>query len=149
GSGPVIYFRISQHGIWAGFRPGGRRDLKVGPIQQAIRSNSRLFQRYLDSRRIYDRYFELSGFEDGNTTRWPLPKTARKWSVMDGFMIGESFQASDPILARRTFLDRAQEVFLDLYPLWIFAGSDRIKEDMDLYGENAQLLSRPISKAAD
>jgi hypothetical protein len=36
---------------------------------------------------------------------------------------------------------------LDLYPLWLFATSDNIKEDFELYLENAPALARPITKS--
>jgi uncharacterized protein (TIGR02453 family) len=147
-SGPVLYLGIFSHGISVGFYPGGRNNPKVGPIQEAIRTNSKLFQRYLEQSGIADRYWELAG-EQGVSTKWPLPKTARKWASMDNFTIGEYFRCSDPLLPRRTFLDRSQQILIDLYPLWIFAASRNIKEDLDLYQENARALSLPLTKAGD
>jgi len=37
---------------------------------------------------------------------------------------------------------------LDLYPLWLFATSENLKDDLQLYRENAELLARPLTKAA-
>ena len=37
---------------------------------------------------------------------------------------------------------------LDLYPLWLFATSDNLKNDIELYRENADLLARPLTKIA-
>jgi hypothetical protein len=67
---------------------------------------------------------------------------------LDGFTVGEHFKPADRIVSRRRFLDVAQEIFLDLYPLWLFASSDRLTADLELYRENAKLLARPLTKAA-
>jgi uncharacterized protein (TIGR02453 family) len=148
-SDALLYIGLSSHGISVGFYPGGYREARTGPVQQGIKNNLRLFQKYLKERRIPDRYFELTGGESEPTTKWPLPKAPRRWANFDGFNVGDSFSASDSILARRSFLDRAQEILVDLYPLWLFAGSDELKKDLDLYRVNCETLARPISKAAD
>ena len=67
---------------------------------------------------------------------------------LEGFTVGEHFKPGDRIVARRAFLDVAQEIFLDLYPLWLFATSERLTADLELYRENAELLARPLTKAA-
>src|SRR5580704_5819443 len=146
--GPVLRAGIFSHGVSLGFYPGGRHSPKAEPIQQAIRSNSKLFQHYLEHSGIANRYWELAG-EQAASTKWPLPKTARKWASMDDFTIGEYFRCSDPLLPRRSFLDRSQQILIDLYPLWIFAASRNIKEDLDLYQQNARALSLPLTKAGD
>jgi hypothetical protein len=117
-------------------------------IQERIKKNSRLFQSYLDERGIPDSYWELAGGEDGKVTKWPLPKTARRWVNVDGFTVGEHFPSTDRMLSRRSFLDVAQGIFLDLYPLWLFAMSLDLKPDLELYRENAELLARPLTKVA-
>lgn len=144
----LLYTGIYPHGISIGFYPGGHRELGKGSIQEKIKRNLRPFQRYLDDRGIPESYWELAGGEDGNVTKWPLPKTARRWVNLEGFTVGEHFKPADRIVARRAFLDVAQEIFLDLYPLWLFATSDRLTSDLELYRENAELLARPLTKAA-
>jgi hypothetical protein len=37
---------------------------------------------------------------------------------------------------------------LDLYPLWLFATSENLTADLELYRENAELLARPLTKVA-
>jgi len=147
-SGPLLYAGIHPAGISVGFYPGGHKPLRTGPIQNAIKSNLRLFQRYLDERRIADRYSELAGVEGGMVSKWPLPKNARRWVSLESFVVGEYFTANDSRVMRRTFLDRAQSIVLDLFPLWIFATSDDVKADYDLYSENAGLLAKPLTKVA-
>ena len=142
----LLYLGLYSHGASVGFYPGGYKQLRRGPVQEKIKSNIKLFQRYLDERRIADIYWELAGGADEAVTKWPLPKTARKWVDLESFTVGEYFAASEPVLSRRAFLDRAQKIMLDLYPLWLFATSDNIKEEFDLYLENAPALARPISK---
>ncbi|MEK6321998.1 MAG: DUF2461 family protein [Acidobacteriota bacterium] len=142
----LLYASIYPNGVSIGFYPGGHKELRTGPIQETIRKNSRLFQSYLDQRGIPDSYWELAGGEDGKVTKWPLPKTARRWVNLDGFTVGEYFPATDRTVSRRSFLDVAQEIFLDLYPLWLFAASDDLKADLELYRENAELLARPLTK---
>jgi uncharacterized protein (TIGR02453 family) len=145
----LLYVGIYHHGVSAGFYPGGYRQLRTSPIQEGIKKNLRLFQRYLTERRIAERYFELTGGEQQEPTRWPLPKTARQWVKLESFTVGEYFPSSDVIGRRRAMLDSVQQILLDLYPLWLFAQSDDLKEDFDLYCENAQSLARPLTRAAD
>jgi len=145
---PLLYAGIYPHGVSLGFYPGGQKELRTGPIQETIKKNSRLFQRYLDERGIPETYWELAGGENGKVTKWPLPKTARRWESLDGFTVGEYFPATDRSLSRRSFLNVAQEIFLDLYPLWLFATSDGLKADLELYRENASLLAPPLTKMA-
>jgi hypothetical protein len=145
---PLLYAGIYPHGVSIGFYPGGNRAVCTGPIHETIKKNSRMFQRYLDERGIPESYWELAGGHDGKVTKWPLPKTARRWVNLDGFTVGEHFRPTEQIVSKRAFLDVAQEVFLDLYPLWLFAGSDKLKADFDLYRENAELLARPLTKVA-
>lgn len=144
----LLYAGIYPNGVSVGFSTGGHKELRTGPIQETIKKNSRLFQSYLDERGIPDSYWELAGGEDGKVTKWPLPKTARRWVNLDGFTVGEHFPATDRILSRRSFLDVAQEIFLDLYPLWLFASSDDLRADLELYRENAELLAGPLTKVA-
>jgi hypothetical protein len=144
----MLYAGIYPSGVSIGFYPGGHRDLRTGPIQETIKKNARLFQNYLNQRDIVESYWELAGGEDGKITKWPLPKTARRWVNLDGLTVGEHFPASDRALSRRSFLDVVQEIFLDLYPLWLFASSDDLKNDLELYRENAELLARPLTKVA-
>jgi uncharacterized protein (TIGR02453 family) len=144
----LLYGAISAHGVSIGFYPGGYKQPRIGPVQQGIKKNLRLFQRYLDERRIAETYWELADGEDARLKRWPLPKTARRWMNLDSFTVGEFFAANDPILSRRRFLDRAQKILLDLYPLWLFATSENLKNDLELYGENIESLGRPLTKAA-
>ncbi|MEK6299188.1 MAG: DUF2461 family protein [Acidobacteriota bacterium] len=147
-SGALLYAGIFSRGVSIGFYPGGHNPLKTGPIQQAIKQNTRLFQRYLDDRGIPDSYSELAGEEGGKVTKWPLPGTSRRWVDLESFVVGEHFTFNDPRLSRRAFLDRAQAILLDLYPLWLFATSENLKDDLQLYRENAELLSRPLTKGA-
>jgi uncharacterized protein (TIGR02453 family) len=144
----LLYAGIYPNGVSIGFYPGGHRELRTGPMKETIRKNLRPFQRYLDEREIAESYWELAGGEDGKVTKWPLPKTARRWVNLEGFTVGEHFKPSDRIVSRRAFLDVAQEIILDLYPLWLFATSDKLKIDLELYRENAELLARPLTKAA-
>jgi Conserved hypothetical protein (DUF2461) len=144
----LLYAGIYPSGVSVGFYPGGHRELRTGPIQEKIKKNSRLFQRYLDERGIAKSYWELAGGEDGTVTKWPLPKTARRWVNLDGFTVGEHFPSNDRVVSRRSFLDLAQEVFLDLYPLWLFATSDELISDFELYRENVESLARPLTKIA-
>ena len=143
----LLYAGIYPHGVSVGFYPGGHRPLHTGPIQEGIKSNTRMFQRYLTQRRIAATYWELAGGEDGSVNKWPLPKTAQRWVNLDSFVVGEHFPSSEKVLATRAFLDRAQRIILDLYPLWLFATSDDLGSDLALYHENAALLARPLSKA--
>jgi hypothetical protein len=106
----------------------------------------RTFQRYLDERRIAKSYWELAGAENGKVTKWPLPKTASRWTKLDSFTIGEHFGPGEPIVSKREFLDLAQGIILDLYPLWLFAASEELKTNLELYRENARLLARPLSQ---
>jgi len=145
---PLLYVGVYPAGVSVGFYPGGNHERRARPIQDKIRKNPRPFQKYLDERGISESYWELAGGDDGKVTKWPLPRTARRWVNLDGFTVGEHFKATDRILSRRTFLDVAQEIFLDLYPLWLFSTSEELKSDLDLYRENAKLLSRPVTKAA-
>lgn len=147
-SGPLLYAGIYPKGVSVGFYPGGHNPFRTGPIQNAIKNNLRLFQRYLDDREISESYSELAGGEDGKIKKWPLPKTARHWVNVESFVVGEHFTSGDARLSRRTFLDRAQAILLDLYPLWLFATSEDLKKDYELYLENAELLARPLTRAA-
>ena len=143
----LLYLGVYAHGVSVGFYPGGYGQVRTGPVQQGIKNNLRLFQRYLDERRIAEKYWELAGGEEGALTKWPLPRTARRWVNLESFTVGEYFSASDPVLHRRAFLNRAQEILLDLYPLWLFATSESVKEDFELYAENAPRLARPLTRA--
>ena len=69
-------------------------------------------------------------------------------AALESFVVGEHFTANDPILTRRRFLDRAQKILLDLYPLWLFATSKDVRNDYELYNENIQSLARPVARAA-
>ena len=144
----LLYVGFQSQGVSVGFYPGGYKELRTGPVQKAVKDNLRLFQRYLDDERIAEKYWELAGGESGAVTKWPLPKTARRWVNLESFTVGEYFSASDPLLKRRAFLDRAQAIMLDLYPLWLFATSSDIKNDIELYRENADVLARPLKKIA-
>lgn len=144
----LLYAGFYPNGVSIGFYPGGHGETRTGPMKETIKKNLRPFQRYLDERGIADSYWELAGGEDGKVTKWPLPKTARRWMNLDGFTVGEHFRPADRIVSRRAFLDVAQEIFLDLYPLWLFASSDKLKTDLALYQENATLLARPLTRAA-
>lgn len=142
----LLYAGLYPNGVSIGFYPGGHGEPGSRPIQERIKNNLRPFQRYLDERGIPDSYWELAGGEDGVLTKWPLPKTARRWVSLDGISIGEHFKPADRIVSRRAFLDVAQSTFLDLYPLWLFATSDDLLADLELYRENAEPLSRPLTK---
>jgi len=147
-TGALLYTGVSSRGLTIGFYPGGYRKLLIGPVQENIRKESRLFQRYLDERQIPQSYWELAGGDGNKITKWPLPKTSRRWINLENFIVGEYFPASDRRLGRRSFLDRAQGIVLDLYPLWLFATSSNLRRDLDLYYENAELLARPLTRAA-
>jgi hypothetical protein len=144
----LLYVAIDGHGLSVGFYPGGYKQPRTGPVQEGIRKNIRLFQRYLNERLIAENYWELADGAEGSVTKWPLPKNARRWVNLDSFTVGEYFPASETIVSRRSFLDIAQEIYLDLYPLWLFAMSENLKDDLDLYWENVESLARPLSKAA-
>jgi len=143
----LLYVGVYSHGVTVGFYPGGYKQLRTGPVQEGIKKNLRLFQRYLDERNIAGTYSELAGGEEGAITKWPLPGTARRWVNLDSFTVGEYFPAPARAVSRRSFLGVAQEIMLDLYPLWLFATSEDIKADLDLYWENAELLARPLKRA--
>lgn len=144
----MLFIGLHSHGVSMGFYPGGYRERRISPVQESIKNNFRLFQRYLDERRIARFYSELTDAEQGPVTKWPLPETARRWVKLESFTVGEYFPASDVSLSRRSFLDRAQRAMIDLYPLWLFATSEDIPGDLDLYWENAELLARPLTKIA-
>jgi hypothetical protein len=144
----LLYVTVGARGMSVGFYTGGYKQPRTGPVQEGIRKNIRLFQRYLDERLIAESYWELAAAAGGAVTKWPLPKNARRWVNLDSFAVGEYFPAGEIIVSRRSFLDLAQEVLLDLYPLWLFAMSENLKDDLDLYWENVELLARPLSKAA-
>lgn len=144
----LLYVGLDRHGVSVGFYPGGYKKTRTGAIQEGIKKNLRWFQRYLDERRIAANYWELPDGEDGGLKKWPLPATARRWVNMDNFIIGESFPANDPMVARRQFLDRAQLIMLDLYPLWLLATSENLKADLELYEENRPALARPLTQSA-
>lgn len=109
----LLYTGIYKHGVAVGFYPGGYKEKRIGPMQQAIRENLRLFQRYLNERGIADSYWELAGEEGETVTKWPLPRTARRWVNLESFSVGQYFPASDPALRSRAFLDLAQEIMLE------------------------------------
>lgn len=142
----VLYVAITSKGVSLGFFPGGHKELHTGPIQERIKEHTRLFQRYLIDRDIARSYWELAGEGDGTLTKWPLPTSARRWIKLDSFTVGEHFSSTNRAVSRRAFLDRAQRVFLDLYPLWLFATSNDLKADLELYSENAELLAGPLTK---
>jgi uncharacterized protein (TIGR02453 family) len=144
----LLYVAIGAHGLSVGFYSGGHKQPRTGPVHEGIRKNIKLFQRYLDDRLIAESYWELADGAEGLVTKWPLPKNARRWVNLDSFTVGEYFPANEKVVARRSFLDIAQEVLLDLYPLWLFATSENLKGDLELYWENVELLARPLSKAA-
>ncbi|HEY9233213.1 MAG TPA: DUF2461 family protein [Blastocatellia bacterium] len=146
-TGSLLFAGLEAHGVSVGFYPGGK-PRRTGAVQEGIRRNLRLFERYLDERQIAENYWELANTEQGPVQKWPLPKTARRWVKLDSFVVGEHFSANDPILSRRRFLDRAQKILLDLYPLWLFATSDNVKDEYELYNENIHSLKRPLSRAA-
>jgi uncharacterized protein (TIGR02453 family) len=143
----LLYLGIYSHGVSVGFYPGGHCELRTGPIQKSIKANLGLFQKYLEERRVHKHYWELAGGENGSITKWPLPKTARRWINLESFTVGEYFPAGDPRLSSQQFLDRAQSVLVDLYPLWLFATSENLKGELDLYHENVVPLSKPLTKA--
>jgi uncharacterized protein (TIGR02453 family) len=145
---PMLFIGLQSHGLSMGFYPGGYRKRRIGPLQESIKNNLRLFQRYLDERRIARSYSELTDAELGVPAKWPLPETARRWVKLESFTVGEYFPSSDTTLSRRSFLDRVQRTMINLYPLWLFATSEDIPSDLDLYWENAELLARPLTKMA-
>lgn len=144
----LVYVGLYSHGVSVGFYPGGYKQPRVGHLQQAIKNDLRLFQRYLDERGIAESYWEIAGEEAGAVTKWPLPKTARRWMNLENFTVGEYFPATNLAVARRTFLNCAQEIFLDLYPLWLFATSENVREDFELYLENSPALARLLARSA-
>src|SRR5882762_9569575 len=79
----VLYVAITPKGVSLGFFPGGHKELHTGPIQQRIKNNSRLFQRYLDERGVARSYWELTGEGNGALTKWPLPTNARRWIKLE------------------------------------------------------------------
>ncbi|MBI3650869.1 MAG: DUF2461 family protein [Acidobacteria bacterium] len=144
----LLYVGIYSHGVGVGFYPGGYRKLRKAPLQENIRQNPRLFQRYLKERQIAEKYFELTDGESTEVQKWPLPKTARRWVNLESFSVGEYFKADEVIRMKRKFLDRAQAILLDVYPLWLFAMSENVKDDFALYEENVELLARPLTRSA-
>lgn len=144
----LLYIGIYPHGVGVGFYPGGYSKPRKAPLQASIKENLRLFQKYLDERLIAEKYSELTDGEAGEVKKWPLPSRARKWVNLENFSVGEYFAAEDAIAMGRRFLDCAQKVILDVYPLWLFAMSENIREDFELYQENVELLARPLSKTA-
>jgi uncharacterized protein (TIGR02453 family) len=143
----LLYIGIYTHGLGVGFYPGGYTKPRKAPLQESIKGNLRLFQKYLDDRGIAEKYSELTDGESGAVKKWPLPKTARKWVSLENFSVGEYFPADEVVAAGRKFLDTAQAILLDVYPLWVFAMSENLQEDFELYLENASLLARPLTKA--
>jgi uncharacterized protein (DUF2461 family) len=145
----LLYAGVASHGVSIGFYPGGGHNCpsQNGMVQDAIKGNSRLFQRYLDERRVAKKYWELADGENGGIKKWPLPKTASRWIGLDSFSVGEHFAFDDHVLSTRSFLDRAQSIVLDLYPLWLFATSNDPKRYLELYSENARALARPLTKS--
>ena len=146
-TGSLLFVGLESYGVSAGFFPGAKQK-RSGAVQEGIRKNLKLFQRYLDERRIAEHYWELTESEPGVLRKWPLPATARRWVKLDSFIVGEHFTANDPILSRRRFLDRAQKILLDLYPLWLFAAGDDVRDEYELYNENIHSLARPLTRAA-
>jgi uncharacterized protein (DUF2461 family) len=144
----LLYTGIYAHGVGVGFYPGGYRKPRKVPLQESIKQHPRLFQRYLDQRLIAEKYSELTDGEAGAVQRWPLPKSSRKWANLENFSVGEYYTAEEVLAMKRGFLDRAQEVLLDVYPLWLFAMSENLQDDFALYQENAKLLARPLTKSA-
>jgi hypothetical protein len=144
----LLYIGIYPHGVGVGFYPGGYTKPRKAPLQASIKGNLRLFQKYLDGRLIAEKYFELTDGEAGNVKKWPLPNRARKWVNLENFSVGEYFAAEEAISMGRRFLDCAQKVILDVYPLWLFAMSENVREDFELYQENVELLAPPLSKTA-
>jgi uncharacterized protein (TIGR02453 family) len=144
----LLYVGIYGHGVGVGFYPGGYQKPRKVPLQECIRNHPRLFQRYLDARLIAEKYSELTDGDGGEVKRWPLPKTARRWVNLESFSVGEYFAMEEAVTLERKFLDRAQEILLDVYPLWLFAMSDTVKDDYELYEENVELLARPLTKSA-
>jgi hypothetical protein len=143
----ALYAAFNGRGVVVGFDPGsGNRP--SGSVQERIRQNLRLFQRYLDERRIPNRYSELAGGGNAQVTRWPLPKSARRWVALESFTVGEYFDCADPILYSQAFRERVIGIMLDLYPLWLFAVSQNLRADFETYRENARLLARPSSMSA-
>jgi uncharacterized protein (DUF2461 family) len=144
----MLYGRVGSQGISIGFYPGGGEPLRLGPVQQAIQNNLRSFQKYLDQRRIAEKYFELTEVHvAGRPGKWPLPATARRWTRLESFTVGEFFEAADPRVRTASFLNEARKVLLDLYPLWLFATSEDINHDLNLYRENEGALDSSLVKA--
>ena len=144
----ILYIRFYGRGVAIGFYPGSQPP-RTGLIQTGIKNNVRLFQRYLDERRVASRYSELVCTDGGQVTRWPLPQTARRWASLESFTVGEYFDHTDPVLYSSRFRHRVIEVLYDLYPLWLFAFSETIKDDLELYRENRLLIESPRGIAAD
>ena len=144
----LLYIGIYTQGVGVGFYPGGYGKVRKAPLQESIKGNLRLFQSYLDERLIAEKYSELTDQETGEVKKWPLPHRAQKWVNLENFSVGEYFKADEVVAMGRKFLDRAQEIILDVYPLWIFAMSENVKQDFELYRENVELLVRPLTKAA-
>ena len=147
-SGSLLHVGLFPHGVSVGFYPGSPHKLRLGPIHESIKQNLRVFQKYLDQRRIPEKYFELGG-KEGQATKWPLPTSARRWVSLESFTVGEYFDSSEPVLGQRAFLDRASRILLDLYPLCLFSRSANLREDLQLYDDNIRLLARPLSKSAN
>ena len=144
----LLYVGLYPHGVGIGFSPGGYRKVRKAPLQESIKENPRLFQRYLDDRRVAEKYWELTDGETGPVKKWPLPKRARRWVNLESFSVGEYYTAEEVLRMKRTFLDRAQEVLLDVYPLWLFAMSENLRDDFELYEENVDLLAHPLTRSA-
>jgi Conserved hypothetical protein (DUF2461) len=147
-SEPLLAVGVYEHGVSVGFYPGLFNRVRVGRIQEGIKGNQRLFQRYLDERDITGRYWELTRGEDGPVMKWPLPKTARRWVRLESFTVGEYFSASEPVISTRAFLDCARGILFDLYPLWLFAMSDDLKTVYELYRESTAPPARRLTSAA-
>ena len=145
-SEPLLAVGVYRCGVSVGFYPGLFNRVRVGRIQQGIKKNQRLFQRYLNERSITDQYWELTRGEEEPVMKWPLPKTARRWMKLESFTVGEYFTSTEPVLASRAFLDRAQAILFDLYPLWLFATSDDPKNDYELYRNNIEAM-QAVSQA--
>ena len=147
-SEPLLAVGVYGHGVSVGFYPGLFNRVRAGRIQQGIKKNQRLFQKYLDDRAIAERYWELTRGEDGPIMKWPLPRTARRWVKLESFTVGEYFNCSEPVLSSRAFLDRAQSILFDLYPLWLFAMSDDLRHDYDLYRESVETPASQFSSVS-
>jgi hypothetical protein len=148
-SEPLLAVGVYGHGVSVGFYPGLFNRVRAGRIQQGIRKNQRLFQRYLDESALPERYWELTRGEDVPVMKWPLPRTARRWVKLESFTVGEYFSSGEPILSSRAFLDRAKSIMFNLYPLWLFAMSDDVRNDYDIYRESIEAHARPFTSVAD